>query len=115
MTRFALAGAAIAALTAAPASAAPPASVPAPAPAPAPAPQAHPGGPRGMMGGGDESVTRAQAQAETGAQFAETDANNDGLVTAQELGDHGGPNMIERLDANHDGKLTVDEINVRIL
>jgi hypothetical protein len=112
MTRFALAGAAIAALTAVSAFAAPPASTP--APAPAPAPQVRPQGPRGMMGGGDESVTRAQVQAETAAQFAEMDSNKDGFVTAQELGDRG-PNMIDRLDANHDGKLTIDEINTRIL
>jgi hypothetical protein len=110
MTRFALAGAAIAALTAASAFAAPPASTP----APVPAPQAHAPGPQGTMGG-EESRTRAQVQAETAAQFAQMDANKDGFVTAEELGDHGGPNMIERLDANHDGKLSLDEVNSRIL
>ncbi|MEA3062885.1 MAG: hypothetical protein QOJ94_2666, partial [Sphingomonadales bacterium] len=98
MTRFALAGAALAALTAASAFATPP--PPPPAAAPAPAPQ----GPRGMMGGGDQSVTRVQVQSETAAQFAEMDSNKDGFVTAQELGDRG-PRMIDRLDSNHDGKL----------
>ena len=98
MIRFALAGAAFAALAAFPASAQPPAGS-----APAAAPQA-PEGPE----------TRVQVQQQIEARFKETDANHDGFITAAELGDNG-PRMMERLDTDHDGKVTLAELSGAML
>jgi hypothetical protein len=85
--------------------------------------------PRAMM-----PTTRAEVQAHVAAMFAQHDANRDGFLTAEELQMHGGmggehanvmmrhmgpdgapramgdPNVaFDRLDANHDGKITRDE------
>jgi hypothetical protein len=104
MTKTILAGALLAAFAASPALAAP-----ATAPAPAPAPKVAPAAPAGD----EEPVTRAQMQQTIAGQFAAMDANKDGFVTKEELGDRAG--MLERLDANGDGKVALDEVSKRML
>ena len=89
MTKFFLAGAALAALAAFPVSAQPPAAGPAPR--------------------AEGPVTRAQFQQEIEARFKEMDANHDGVLTENELGPNGA-RMMARLDANHDGKVTLEEM-----
>ncbi|HEX4739685.1 MAG TPA: EF-hand domain-containing protein [Allosphingosinicella sp.] len=96
MTRIALFGAAVAALTATAAFAQAPA-----APQPAPA-----------------SMTRAQMQQMIQDRFKAMDANHDGALTQDELTAGGGDAqrataMMQRMDTNHDGKITLDEITAR--
>lgn len=117
MTKIALTSAALAALAALPAFAQAPAPArtapPAAATVAPAAPQARPRG--GPMGAGDESMTRVQLQQMLAGQFAEMDGNKDGAITKAELGDHGGPQMFDRLDTNGDGKVTLDEVSGRML
>jgi hypothetical protein len=98
MTRIALFGAAIAALAAAGVSAQPAPPTPA-------APAAPVQGP----------ITRAQMEAGVQQRFAQMDANHDGFVTADEMVGAGGDTqrattMMQRTDANHDGKLSLAEL-----
>jgi Ca2+-binding EF-hand superfamily protein len=93
MTRIALFGAAVAALTVTAAFAQAPA-----APQSAPAP-----------------VTRAQMQKMIQDRFNQMDANHDGALTPNELGADAerAAAMMQRMDTNHDGKITLDEITAR--
>ncbi len=86
---------------------------------------------RGMRGGmeqmfeevdanGDGLITAAEIEAAREARFAEMDSNGDGFVTAEEIAafadDRRGKRaarMIERLDANDDGKLSAEEMATR--
>jgi len=52
--------------------------------------------------------TRAEMQQSIQARFAARDANHDGFLTPDELGENGAM-MIERLDADHDGKISLAE------
>jgi hypothetical protein len=96
MTRIALFGAAIAALTAASVSAQP-------AAAPAQGP-----------------MTRAQMQASVQQQFAQMDANHDGFITQDEMVAGGtdaqrAAAMMQRMDTDHDNKLSLAELSARRL
>jgi len=127
MTRIVLA--ALVAAAAVPAFAQPPAPVAPPAPAATPPAAAE--APRFLR-----PVTRAEVQAQVQAAFARLDANHDGFVTREEAqagrpprpegapagaggGFRGGGTMFARfggrgfdeMDANHDGKVSLAEVN----
>lgn len=66
-------------------------------------------------GNGEISLTELQARGE--ARFGEADTDGDGFLTAAELEAAGqqraadrAARMIERMDANEDGKLSLDEM-----
>jgi hypothetical protein len=107
MIKFALCAATI--LLAAPAFAQAPVAVVKPAPAAPAAPAAQ---------GDTGPTTRAQIQQTLTDQFATIDADKDGFVTEKELtaADAASPAvMIQRLDTDKDGKVSVAEMSSRIL
>jgi hypothetical protein len=52
--------------------------------------------------------THAEMVQRTQERFAAADANHDGFLTADELGERG-PMMVQRADADHDGKISLAE------
>lgn len=58
--------------------------------------------------------TLAQMQARMTQMFDRLDANDDGVVDANELANARGGRMLARLDANGDGRVTRDEFTVGI-
>ena len=50
--------------------------------------------------------TRAEMEQSVQQRFAMRDANHDGFLTADELGDRA-PMMMAQLDADHDGKISL--------
>jgi hypothetical protein len=58
--------------------------------------------------------TRAEMEQSIQARFATRDANHDGFLTADELGESG-PMAIARLDADHDGKISLAEARTAML
>lgn len=71
---------------------------------------AEPGRPRGRGFGGP--MTLADMQARSDRRFDRMDANGDGAVTSEEMGDGEGrgARMLERADANNDGRITRAEM-----
>ncbi|SPF78081.1 EF-hand domain-containing protein [Pseudoprimorskyibacter insulae] len=89
-------------------------------------------GGKGMRGGmmapfedidadGDGKITQAEIDAHRAAKFAEADTDGDGALSAEELAAAAekreaerranmGQRMLDRLDANKDGKITADEM-----
>src|SRR5690349_2445326 len=59
-------------------------------------------------------ATRAEAERMSAERFAERDANHDGFLSADELGERGG-RMLERQDSNQDGKISAAEANAGAL
>lgn len=53
-------------------------------------------------------ITRADMEQSVRTRFAARDANHDGFLTPDELGENGAA-MITRGDTDHDGKLSLDE------
>ncbi|GAA4821626.1 hypothetical protein GCM10023232_18630 [Sphingosinicella ginsenosidimutans] len=60
--------------------------------------------------GGDAPMTRAAIQQRIQEQFAAHDANHDNFIDRQELGDDA-DEALERLDTDHDGKLSLEEVS----
>lgn len=58
--------------------------------------------------------TRAEMQQSIAARFAMRDANHDGFLTADELGENGAM-AIARMDADHDGKISLAEATAMML
>jgi len=89
------------------------------------APEAPRAAPRGLAradGDGDGRVSKAEYIARADARFAKMDKNSDGKVSADErappppadgaaapAGGRMRSRMIERLDTNHDGMISIDE------
>ncbi len=71
---------------------------------------ADPDRPRGR--GFDGPMTLADMQARSDRRFDRMDANGDGAVTSEEMGDEGGrgARMLERADADNDGRITRAEM-----
>jgi Ca2+-binding EF-hand superfamily protein len=68
-------------------------------------------------GGGNLNMlpaTRAGMQQMTQALFARQDANHDGFLTADELGERA-PAALQRLDADHDGRISAAENGAGLL
>jgi Ca2+-binding EF-hand superfamily protein len=59
-------------------------------------------------GGRTLPATRVEVEPLSRLRFASRDVNQDGFLTADELGPRA-PMMLERLDANHDGKISTEE------
>src|ERR1700754_111900 len=61
-------------------------------------------------GGGGRMLpsTRAEMEQSITQRFATRDANHDGFLTADELGERA-PMALQRLDADHDGKISAAE------
>jgi Ca2+-binding EF-hand superfamily protein len=75
------------------------------------------GGRRGGRGGSNLNMlpaTRAEMQQMTQALFARQDANHDGFLTADELGERAGA-ALARLDTDHDGKISAAENGAGLL
>lgn len=76
-------------------------------------PQGMPADPnRPMARGFDGPMTLADMQARSDRRFDRTDANGDGVITSDEMGDGEGrgSRMLERADANNDGRITRAEM-----
>lgn len=58
--------------------------------------------------------TRAEMEQSVQVRFATRDANHDGFLTADELGESA-PMAIGRLDADHDGKISLAEASTAML
>ena len=58
--------------------------------------------------------TRAEMQQSIQTRFAARDANHDGFLTPDELGENGAM-MITRMDADHDGKISLAEASAAML
>ncbi|MDA7426383.1 EF-hand domain-containing protein [Thalassococcus lentus] len=92
------------------------------------------GGERGQMRGaamfeamdtnGDGKLTQAEIDAYKAKRFSEADADGDGFLSPEEMAAQGekknderrakrATRMIERLDANEDGKLSAEELDAR--
>lgn len=71
---------------------------------------AEPGRPRGR--GFEGPMTLADMQARSDRRFDRMDANGDGVITSEEMGDGEGrgARMLERADANNDGRITRAEM-----
>lgn len=89
-----------------------------------------PGGPGGQMNfetldtNGDGSISKAEIEARASERFKAVDANNDGFVTSEELEANAAENekkrkgrgaerMMKRMDADNDGKLSMEEMSKR--
>ncbi|MES2834606.1 MAG: EF-hand domain-containing protein [Pseudomonadota bacterium] len=76
-------------------------------------PQGMPADPDRPRGRGFEgNMTLADMQARSDRRFDRMDANGDGVITSEEMGDEGGRGgrMLERADANNDGRITRAEM-----
>lgn len=58
--------------------------------------------------------TRAEMQQSIQQRFSTRDANHDGFLTSDELGEHGAM-AIAQLDADHDGKISLAEASTAML
>ena len=65
-------------------------------------------------GGPNPPSTRAEVEQNMQQRFAARDANHDGFLTPDELGERGAM-MIERADTDHDGKLSLAEATAAAL
>jgi Ca2+-binding EF-hand superfamily protein len=58
--------------------------------------------------------TRAEMETSIQQRFAARDANHDGFLTADELGESG-PAAVARLDTDHDGKISLAEARTAMM
>jgi hypothetical protein len=76
-------------------------------------PQGMPADPnRPRARGMDGPMTLADMQARSARRFDRMDANSDGVITSEEMGEEGGRGgrMLERADANNDNRITRAEM-----